>query len=150
KYALGYWTLELSGRGFDPPPDQAAAENWLASAFQEWQETEQDEASAHSAFVELLNRYDGRSPPRWYMNLLQRLGELHRNNSNITYALGETLSGSNDEADVTRALFWLERAREQIDGSAVSEASRPLLSAWIEWAVARYYSAKARFSSEKA
>ena len=44
KYFLGYWTLELSGRSFDPPPDLAAAENWLASAFREWKETEQDEA----------------------------------------------------------------------------------------------------------
>jgi hypothetical protein len=150
KYALGYWTLELSGRSFDPPADLAAAENWLAGAFQEWKGTEQDEASAYSAFLELLNRYNGRSSPRWYGDLLQRLGELRPNNSHIAYALGETLSGSSDEADVKKALSWLERARKQIDGSAVSEADRPLLSAWIEWGVAKYYSAKARFSSEKA
>ena len=150
KYALGFWTLELSGRSFDQPTDLAAAENWLTSAFQEWKETEQDEASAHSAFLELLNRYNVRSLPRWYPDMLQRLGELHRNNSHIAYALGETLSGSSDEANVKKALFWLERAREQINGPAVAEADRPLLSAWIDWAVARYYSAKARFSSEKA
>jgi hypothetical protein len=84
------------------------------------------------------------------MNLLQRLGELHPNNSHIAYALGDTLSGSSDEVDVKKALSWLERAREQIDGSAVSEADRPFLSAWIEYAVAKYYSAKARFSAEKA
>ena len=147
KYALGYWTLEVNGRSFDPPPDQAAAENWLATAFQEWQETEHDEASAHSAFLELLNRYDGRSLPRWYMNLLQRLGELHRNNSHIAYALGTTLSDRPEEADVKKALFWLDRAREQIDGPAVLEADRPSLGAWIEYGVARYYSVTARLST---
>src|ERR1700730_18477938 len=150
KYALGYWTLALRGRSFDSPADLAAAENWLAGAFQEWKGTEQDEASAYSAFLELLNRYNGRSSPRWYGDLLQRLGELRPNNSHIAYALGETLSGSSEEADVKKALSWLERARKQVDGSAVSEADRPLLSAWIEWGVAKYYSAKARFSSDKA
>ncbi|HVI65000.1 MAG TPA: hypothetical protein VM910_20805 [Bradyrhizobium sp.] len=153
KYALGYWTFELSGRSFDPPADLAAAENWLASAFREWKETEQDEASAGEAFQELLSRYESRYdklPPRWYMDMLQRLGELHPKNPYITYVLGITLSDGSDEADVKKALFWLERAREHIDGSAVSEADRPRLSAWIEWAVTKYYSAKARFSSEKA
>src|SRR6516165_466497 len=91
KYVLGYWTLELSGRSFDPPPDLAAAENWLASAFREWKETEQDEASAQSAFMELMNRYKVRSVPRWYLDLLQRLAELHPKNFYIAYDLGNWL-----------------------------------------------------------
>jgi hypothetical protein len=153
KYVLGYWTLELSGRSFDPPPDLAAAENWLASAFREWKETEQDEASAQEAFQELLSRYESRYdklPPRWYMDMLQRLGELHPKNPYITYALGITLSGSSDEADVKKALFWLERARGDIDGSAVSPADRPRLSSWIEYGVAKNYSAEARISAGNA
>jgi hypothetical protein len=149
KYALGYWTLELSGRSFDPPADRDAAEKWLASAFREWKETEQDEADAQFAFNELLNRYNVLSHPRWYMDLLQRLGELRPKNSYIAYVLGDRLSGATDEADVKKALFWLERAREQIDGPAVSEAQRPWLSAWIEYGVARHYSTRARFSADK-
>jgi thioredoxin-like negative regulator of GroEL len=153
KYALGYWTLELSGRSFDPPPDQAAAENWLVSAFREWKETAQDQASAQEAFQELLSRYESRYdklPPRWYMDMLQRLGELHPKNPYITYALGITLAGGSDEADVKKALFWLKRAREYIDGSAVSAADRPRLSSWIEYGVAKNYSAEARISAGNA
>jgi hypothetical protein len=153
KYALGYWALELSGRTLDPPPDEAAAENWLASAFREWKETEQDEANALDAFQELLFRYQSRYdrlPPRWYMDLLQRLGERRPKNPEIAYTLGITLSSSGDEADVKKALFWLERAREHIDGSAVSQANRPRLNAWIEYGVAKNYSAKARVSAGKA
>jgi hypothetical protein len=152
KYALGYWTLELSGRSFDPPPGQGAAENWLASAFREWKETEQDEASARDAFEELLSRYESRYdrlPPRWYMDMLQRLAEPRSKNPYIAYALGIALSGG-DETDVKKALFWLERAREHIDGSAVSQADRPRLSAWIEYGVAKNYSAKARVSAGNA
>jgi hypothetical protein len=88
KYALGYRALELSGRTLDPPPDEAAAENWLASAFREWKETEQDEANALDAFQELLFRYQSRYdrlPPRWYMDLLQRLGERRPKNPEIAY-----------------------------------------------------------------
>jgi hypothetical protein len=149
KYALGYWTLELSGRSFDPPADRAAAEKWLASAFRQWKETEQDEADARFAFNELLDRYNVPSQPRWYMDLLQRLGELRPKNSHIAFALGERLSGATDEADVKKALFWLEQAQEQIDRPAVSEAQRPWLSAWIEYGVARHYSTRAWLSADK-
>jgi hypothetical protein len=147
KYALGYWTLELSGRSFDPPPDRAAAENWLASAFREWKETEQDEASAESAFWELLNRYQ--RPPRWYLDLLQRMGELRPKNSYIASDLGLWLSDRTDETDFKKGLFWLERAREQIDGPAVTEADKPRLSAWIEYGVAKHHAAKTRFGKAR-
>jgi len=150
KYALGYWTLDLSGRSFDPPADRAAAENWLASAFREWKGTGQDEADAQSAFYWLVYRYDARSLPHWYMDLLQRLGELRPSNSRIAYVLGQRLSDSNDEGDVKKALFWLERAREQIDAPAVSEAERPSLSAWIEYTIAAQHAAMARLSAGKA
>jgi hypothetical protein len=149
KYVLGYWTLELSGRSFDPPPDLAAAENWLASAFREWKETEQDEANAQSAFLELLNRYKARSVPRWYLDLLQRLAELRPKSFYIAYDLGLWLSDGSDEANVDKGRFWLERARERIDGPTVSEADRPRLSAWIDYSFAKNYSAKARFSAGK-
>jgi hypothetical protein len=149
KYFLGYWNLELSGRSFDPPPDLAAAENWLASAFREWKETEEDEANAQSAFQELMNRYN-RSLPRWYSNLQQRLAELRPKNFYIAYDLGNWLSEGSDEADVDKGRFWLEQARERIDGSAVPEADRPRLSAWISYGLAKNYSAKARFSAGKA
>jgi len=149
KYVLGYWTLELSGRSFDPPPDLAAAENWLASAFREWKETEQDEASAQSAFQELMNRYN-RSLPRWYLDLLQRLAELRPKNFYVAYDLAHKLSDGSDEADFNKALFWLERARGQIDGPAVAEADKARLSAWIEYGAAKNYLAKARFSAGKA
>jgi tetratricopeptide (TPR) repeat protein len=105
------------------------------------------------AFQELLFRYQSRYdrlPPRWYMDLLQRLGERRPKNPEIAYTLGITLSSSGDEADVKKALFWLERAREHIDGSAVSQANRPRLNAWIEYGVAKNYSAKARASAGKA
>ncbi|TMK14411.1 MAG: hypothetical protein E6G75_14800, partial [Alphaproteobacteria bacterium] len=125
------WTLELSGRSFDPPPDLAAAENWLASAFREWKETEEDEANAQNALLELRNRYNARSAPRWYLDLLQRLAELRPKNFYIAYDLGDWLSDGSDEADVDKGRFWLERARERIDGPAVSDAERPRLSAWI-------------------
>jgi hypothetical protein len=150
KYVLGYWTLELSGRSFDPPPDLAAAENWLASAFREWKETEQDEADAQSAFLELMNRYNAQSVPRWYLDLLQRLAEVRPRNFYIAYDLGDWLSHGSDEADVDKGRFWLERARERIDGPAVSEADRPRLSAWVHYGFAKNYSIKARFSAGKA
>jgi DNA-binding transcriptional MerR regulator len=153
KYALGYWTLELNGRSFDPSSDQAAAENWLASAFRDWKETEQEEASARDAVEELLSRYESRYdrlPPRWYMDMLQRLGERRPKNPYIAYALGIALSGGSDEADVKKALFWLERAREHIDGPAVAKADRPRLKAWIGYGVAKNYSAKARVSAGNA
>jgi Novel STAND NTPase 1 len=150
KYVLGRWTLELSGRRFDPPPDLAAAENWLASAFQEWKETEQDEADAQSAFLDLGNRYKVRSLPRWYLDLLQRLAELRPKNFYVAYYLGFWLFDGSDEADINNGLFWLERARQRIDGLAVAEADRPRLSAWIEYGVAKSYLAKARFSAGKA
>jgi hypothetical protein len=150
KYVLGYWTLELSGRSFDPPPDLAAAENWLASAFREWKETEQDEANAQNAFQELRDRYNARSAPRWYLDLLQRLAELRPKNFYIAYDLGDWLSDGSDESDVDKGRFWLERARERIDGPAVSEADRPRLSAWVHYGFARNYLAKARFSAGKA
>jgi Novel STAND NTPase 1 len=154
KYALGYWTLELSGRSFDPPPEEAAAEDWLASAFREWKETEEDDDSAEEAFTELWSRYAGRygrlSPPRWYVDLLQRLGERRPKNTYIAYVLGITLSGGRDDADVNKGLFWLERARERIDGPAVEEADRPRLKAWIDYGVAKNYSAKALVSAGKA
>ena len=153
KYALGYWTLELNGRSFDPPSDQAAAENWLAGAFRDWKETEQDEDSAHDAFEELLYRYQSRYdrlPPRWYMDLLQRLGERRPKNPKIAYTVGIALSSRSDEADVKKALFWLERARERIDGPVVSQADRPRLSAWIEYGVAKNYAAKALISAGNA
>ena len=149
KYFLGYWTLELSGRSFDPPPDLAAAENWLASAFREWKETEQDEANAQSAFQELMNRYN-RSLPRWYSNLLQRLAELRPKNFYMAYDLGNWLSEGSDEADVDKGRFWTEQARERIDGPAVPEADRPRLSAWTSYGLAKNYSAKSRFSAGKA
>jgi hypothetical protein len=149
KFFLGYWTLALSGRRFDPPPDLAAAENWLASAFREWKETEQDEADAESAFLELMNRYKVRSLPRWYLDLLQRLAELRPKNYGIAYDLGLWLSGGNDEADVDKGLFWLERARQRIDGPAVADADRPRLSAWIDYGFAQNYLAKARSSAGK-
>jgi hypothetical protein len=149
KYVFGYWTLELSGRSFDPPPDLAAAENWLASAFREWKETEEDEANAQNALLELRNRYNARSAPRWYLDLLQRLAELRPKNFYIAYDLGDWLSDGSDEADVDKGRFWLERARERIDGPAVSEAERPRLSAWISYGFAKNYSAKARFSAGK-
>src|SRR6266446_1933490 len=141
KYVLGYWTLELSGRSFDPPPDLAAAENWLVSAFREWKETEQDNANAQGAFLELMNRYNARSFPRWYLDLLQRLAELRPRNFYIAYDLGEWLSQVSDEADVDKGRFWLERARERIDGPAVAEADRPRLSAWVYYGFAKNYSA---------
>jgi hypothetical protein len=150
KYVLGYWTLELSGRSFDPPPDLAAAENWLASAFREWKETEQDEAYAQSAFTELMYRYKVRSLPRWYLDLLQRLAELRPKNFYVAYDLGLWLSDGSDEADVDKGRFWLERARERIDGPAVAEADRPRSSAWIDYGFAKSYLAKARFSAGKA
>jgi hypothetical protein len=150
KYVLGYWTLELSGRRFDPPPDLAAAENWLASAFREWKETEQDEAYAQSAFTELMYRYKVRSLPRWYLDLLQRLAELRPKNFYVAYDLGLWLSDGSDEADVDKGRFWLERARERIDGPAVAEADRPRSSAWIDYGFAKSYLAKARFSAGKA
>jgi hypothetical protein len=84
------------------------------------------------------------------MDMLQRLGQLHPKNPYIAYALGFTLSGSSDEADVKKALFWLEQAREHIDGSAVSPADRPRLSSWIEYGVAKNYSAEARISAGNA
>jgi len=149
KYFLGYWALELRGRRFDPPPDQAAAENWLASAFRELKETEQDEANAQSAFLELMNRYNARSAPRWYLDLLQRLAELHPKNFYIAYGLGDALSEGSDEAAVDKGRFWLERAR-RIDGPTVPEADRPRLSAWISYGLAKNYSAKSRFSAGKA
>jgi hypothetical protein len=149
KYVLGYWTLELSGRSFDPPPDLAAAENWLVSAFREWKETEQDEANAQSAFQELMNRYN-RSLPRWYSNLLQRLAELRPKNFYMAYDLGNWLSEGSDEADVDKGRFWTEQARERIDGPAVPEADRPRLSAWTSYGLAKNYSAKSRFSAGKA
>jgi hypothetical protein len=148
KYFLGYWTLELSGRSFDPPPDLAAAEDWLASAFREWKETEEDEANAQSAFQELMNRYN-RSLPRWYSNLLQRLAELRPKNFYMAYDLGNWLS-EGDEADVDKGRFWTEQARERIDGPAVPEAGRPRLSAWTSYGLAKNYSAKSRFSAGKA
>jgi hypothetical protein len=150
KYVLGYWTLELSGRSFDPPPDLAAAENWLASAFREWKETEQDEATAQSAFQELITRYKVRSLPRWYLDLLQRLAELHPKNFYIALTLGDGFSEGSDEADVDKGRFWLERARERIDGPAVADADRPRLSAWTSYGLAKNYSAKSRFSAGKA
>jgi lipoprotein NlpI len=150
KYFLGYWTLELSGRSFDPPPDLAAAENWLASAFREWKETEQDEATAQSAFQELITRYKVRSLPRWYLDLLQRLAELHPKNFYIALTLGDGFSEGSDEADVDKGRFWLERARERIDGPAVADADRPRLSAWTSYGLAKNYSAKSRFSAGKA
>jgi hypothetical protein len=149
KYFLGYWTLELSGRSFDPPPDLAAAENWLASAFREWKETEEDEANAQNAFQELMNRYNVRLLPRWYSNLLQRLAELRPKNFYIAYDLGDSLSEGSDEADVDKGRFWTERARGNIDGSAVSPTDRPRLSSWIEYGLAKNYSAKSRFSAGK-
>jgi hypothetical protein len=149
KYVLGYGTLELSGRSFDPPPDLAAAENWLASAFREWKETEQDEANAQSAFLELMNRYDARSVPRWYLDLLQRLAELRPKNFQIAYDLGLWLSDGSGEANVNKGRFWMEQARERIDGPAVSEADRPRLSAWLSYGFAKTYLAKARFSAGK-
>jgi hypothetical protein len=149
KYVLGYWTLELSGRSFDPPPDLAAAENWLASAFREWKETEEDEATAQSAFQELLSRYKVRSLPRWYLDLLQRLAELRPKNFYIALALGDGLSEGSDEADVNKGRFWMEQARERIDGPAVSDADRPRLSAWVYYGFAKNYSAKSRFSAGK-
>jgi hypothetical protein len=149
KYFLGYWTLELSGRSFDPPPDLAAAEDWLASAFREWKETEEDEANAQSAFQELMNRYN-RSLPRWYSNLLQRLAELRPKNFYMAYDLGNWLSEGSDEADVDKGRFWTEQARERIDGPAVPEADRPRLSAWTSYGLAKNYSAKSRFSAGKA
>jgi hypothetical protein len=150
KFFLGYWTLELSGRSFDPPSDLAAAENWLASAFREWKETEQDEADAQSAFQELINRYNVRSLPRWYSNLLQRLAELRPKNFYIAYDLGDSLSEGSDEAAVDKARFWMEQARERIDGPAVPEADRLRLSAWTSYGLAKNYSAKSRFSAGKA
>ena len=150
KYFLGYWALELSGRSFDPPPDLAAAENLLASAFREWKETEQDEANAQSAFLELINRYNARSLPHWYLDLLQRLAELRPKTLHMAYDLGLWLSDGSDEADVDKGRFWMERARERVDGPAVSEADRPRLSAWISYGFAKNYSAKARFSAGKA
>jgi len=149
KYFLGYWTLELSGRSFDPPPDLAAAENWLASAFREWKETEQDEANAQNAFQELMNRYN-RSLPRWYSNLLQRLAELRPKNFYMAYDLGNWLSEGSDEADVDKGRFWMEQARGRIDGPAVPEADRLRLSAWTSYGLAKNYSAKSRFSAGKA
>src|SRR5262252_2641676 len=149
KYVLGYWTLELSGRSFDPPPDLAAAENWLASAFREWKETEEDEVNAQNAFQELMNRYN-RSLPRWYSNLLQRLAELHPKNFYMAYDLGNWLSEGSDEADVDKGRFWTEQARERIDGPAVPKADRPRLSAWTFYGLAKNYSAKSRFSAGKA
>jgi hypothetical protein len=149
KYVLGYWTLELSGRSFDPPPDLAAAENWLASAFREWKETEEDEATAQSAFQELLSRYKVRSLPRWYLDLLQRLAELRPKNFYIALALGDGLSEGSDESDVNKGRFWMEQARERIDGPAVSDADRPRLSAWVYYGFAKNYSAKSRFSAGK-
>ena len=149
KYVLGYWTLELSGRGFDPPPDLAAAETWLASAFREWKETEQDEADAQNAFSELMSRYNTRSLPRWYVDLLQRLAELRPKNFYIALGLGDALSEGGDGADVNKGLFWLERARERLDGPAVSEAERPRLSAWVNCSFAKNYSTRARFSAGK-
>jgi conflict system STAND superfamily ATPase len=149
KYVLGYWTLELSGRSFDPPPDLAAAENWLTGAFGEWKETEQGEADAQSAFSELMNRYNTRSLPRWYVDLLQRLAELRPKNFYIALALGDALSEGGDGADVNKGLSWLERARERLDGPAVSEAERPRLSAWVNCSFAKNYSTRARFSAGK-
>jgi hypothetical protein len=149
KYAVGYWTLELSRRSFDPPADLATAENWLASAFREWKETEQDEANGQDAFLELLNRYSSRSP-RWYLDLLQRLGELRPKNFYVAYELAHKLSEGSDEADFNKALFWLERARGLIDGPAMAEADKARLSAWIEYGLAKNYFAKARFSAGKA
>lgn len=149
KYVLGYWTLELSGRSFDPPPDLAAVENWLASAFREWKETEEDEATAQSAFQELLSRYKVRSLPRWYLDLLQRLAELRPKNFYIALALGDGLSEGSDESDVNKGRFWMEQARERIDGPAVSDADRPRLSAWVYYGFAKNYSAKSRFSAGK-
>src|SRR5215471_7316817 len=149
KYFLGYWTLELSGRSFDPPSDLAAAENWLASAFREWKETEEDEVNAQNAFQELMNRYN-RSLPRWYSNLLQRLAELHPKNFYMAYDLGNWLSEGSDEADVDKGRFWTEQARERIDGPAVPKADRPRLSAWTSYGLAKNYSAKSRFSAGKA
>jgi hypothetical protein len=149
KYFLGYWTLELRGRSFDLPPDLAAAENWLASAFREWKETEEDEANAQNSFQELMNRYN-RSLPRWYSNLLQRLAELRPKNFYMAYDLGNWLSEGSDEADVDKGRFWMEQARERIDGPAVPEADRLRLSAWISYGLAKNYSAKSRFSAGKA
>jgi hypothetical protein len=149
KYFLGYWALELNGRRFDPPSDLTAAENWLASAFREWKETEEDEANAQNAFQELMNRYN-RSLPRWYSNLLQRLAELRPKNFYMAYDLGNWLSEGSDEADVDKGRFWMEQARERIDGPAVPESDRLRLSAWISYGLAKNYSAKSRFSIGKA
>src|SRR5262249_10240979 len=141
KYFLGYWTLELSGRSFDPPSDLAAAENWLASAFREWKETEEDEVNAQNAFQELMNRYN-RSLPRWYSNLRKCWTQLRQKTFYGSYALGNWLSGGSEEADVDRARFWREQAREGIDAPAVPEADRPRLSAWTSYGLAKNYSAK--------
>jgi hypothetical protein len=150
KYALGYWTLELSGQSIDLPTDQRAAETWLTSAFKEWKETTQDEASVGDAFSELLRRYGGKFPPRWYMDMLKRLAELRPKNFDIAFDLGDTLSGGRDMADADEALIWLARARDRIDEPGVAEADRPRLSAWIAYSVARAYLTKAGISAGKA
>jgi hypothetical protein len=148
KYALGYWTLEFGGRGFDPPTDLAAADSWLVSAFREWKETTQDETNAGGAFRELLDRYGGKLPPRWYMDMLVRLGGLRPKNFDIAYALGNSLSRGRDTADADEALVWLARAREQIDDPAARKEDRPRLSAWIDYVAGKAYLSRAEFSSE--
>src|SRR5262249_20203963 len=136
KYFLGYWTLELSGRSFDPPSDLAAAENWLASAFREWKETEEDEVNAQNAFQELMNRYT-RSLPLWSSILLQRLEHLRQKNFYRAYDRGTWLPGGGEGADVDRGRFWTERARKRFEAPAVPEADRPRLSAWTSYGLAK-------------
>ena len=145
KYALGYWTLELSGRSVLPPPDQDAAETWLASAFKEWKETAQDEAHAGHAVLELLGRYTG--PPHWYLDMVQRLGELRPKNFDIAYLLLTKLSDSKDAADADRAKFWFERAQGLVEGSSVPQPERPRWSAWMSYLAAGARLTKARLST---
>jgi tetratricopeptide (TPR) repeat protein len=149
QYALGYWTLELRGQSLDPPLDLGVAENKLATAFREWKETKTDEVQATNAFDELLNRYGGRLPPPWYMDMLQRLAALRPRNFYIAYALGARLTDGRSVADVDKALTWLARAREQIGAPIVPPALRPVLSAWVDYSIANSYSTQVRIRAEK-
>ncbi len=144
KFALGYWTLQLSGPSADPPADLEVAENYLAAAFREWKETTDGESSALST---LYLRYGGQFPPRWYMDMLQRLGELRPKNFYVAHSLGDYLARGRTRADGDDALAWLKRARERL--AAAPEADRPRLAAWIDSSVAAAYLTKARTGAEE-
>ena len=147
KYTLGYWTLELHGRSFAPPSDLDIAEAWLSSAFREWTPSAQDMKTAAAAMNELLNRYENGQPPRWYVDMLQRLGKLRPKEFDIAYALGNTLAGGRDLADTDQGLEWLERAKAQLKGPTITIVDRPRLSAWVDRLIAGSYLTRARVSA---